>query len=174
MPQSPPEIDEAVLEEGCYYLWKLGLTKYEVAEHFEIAAAQAQRLARSYAAKLRSGEVGGDPFDSVFWEDVKKEAEGDVKVTFVSDKGVHHAWRSEIERLDGPSLMSMYESSKDFVNADPNQRFLDFKPPSGYDPLAMEREVKKSLDVIDALLQQKWKQRGGRRRTKRSRTTKKM
>lgn len=168
--QRPPEVDEAVLEEGCYHLSKLGLTRQEVAEHFEITAARAQRLAESYAAKLRSGEVVGDPFDSIFWEDVKKEAEGDVKVTFVSGKGVHHAWRSEIAKLDGPSLMSIYESSKDFVNADPNQRFLDFRPPAGYDPLAMEREVKKSLHVIDALLQEKWERLGGRRHAIRSRT----
>jgi len=166
----PPEVDEGVLEEGCYYLSRLGLNRKEVAEHFGLTPDRVRRLAESYAAKLRSGEVVSDPFDSVFWEDVKKEAEGDVKVTFVSDKGVHHAWRSEIAKLDGPSLMSIYESSRDFVSADPNQRFLDFKPPSGYDPLAMEREVKKSLEVIDALLQEKWKARGGRRRTNRSRT----
>jgi hypothetical protein len=170
--QKPPEIDEAVLEEGCYHLSRLGLTREEVAEHFELTPGRVRRLAESYARKLRSGEVLSDPFDSVFWEDVKKEAEGDVKVTFVSDKGVHHAWRSEIAKLDGPSLLSIYESSKDFVSADPNQRFLDFKPPPGYDPLAMEREVKKSLEVIDALLQEKWKERRELRRTNRSRVAK--
>jgi len=115
-----------------------------------------KRRVKSYTAKLKSGKVVPDEFDVVFWTEVKKEAEGDVKVTFLSDKGFHHAWKSELQKLEGPALMSIFESTKDFLNLDPNHRFLDYPPPKGYDPLAMEREVKASLEVISAVLAEKW------------------
>ena len=105
---------------------------------------------------VKSGRANPGEVDRVFWESVKKEAEGDVKLTFLSEKGFHHAWKSELSRLDGPVLMSIYESSKDFLNADPNQKFLDFPPPKGYDPLAMDRELRKSVTVIGELLAEKW------------------
>jgi hypothetical protein len=154
------EASEEVMEEGCYYLMDLGLTAEEVASRFEITPARASDLARSYRSKLESGAVSPGEFDRVFWEDVKKEAEGDVKLTFLSEKGFHHAWKSELRKLDGPALMSIYEASRDFLGADPNQKFLDFPPPRGYDPLAMDREVRKAVEVVGELLAEKWKESG--------------
>jgi hypothetical protein len=151
-----PEVDDEVLEEGCYHLEKLGLPFARIATHFEITEAKARSLAGAYAAKLKGGEATEGEFDRTFWSDVMKEAEGDMKLTVVSEKGFHHAWKSELAKLDGPALMAIYEASKDFLNADPNQRFLDYPPPKGFDPLAMEREVKKSVEVVSSLLQQKW------------------
>jgi len=152
------EASDEVLGEGSYYLMKLGLTAKEVAEHFELSPARVSRLARGYSAKLKSGEVVPSEMDRVFWEDVKKEAEGDEKLTFVSAKGFHHAWKSELRRLDGVALMSIFEASKDFMGTDPNKRFLDFPRPKGYDPLAMDREVNKSIEVLSQLLAEKWKE----------------
>ena len=157
MPRENPEVSEEVLEEGCYHLSRLGLTSEQLAAHFEIPASRVTTLVKSYEAKVTKGEVRPGEFDRVFWEDVKKEAEGDVKLTFLSDKGFHHAWKSELQRLDGPALMSIYEASKDFLGADPNQKFLDYPPPKGYDPLAMDREMKKAVGVIGELLAEKWK-----------------
>jgi hypothetical protein len=157
-------VDEEVLEEGCYYLSRLGLTTRQLAAHFELPQEKVEALTRAYAAKVKSGKVTPGDFDRVFWEDVKKEAEGDVKLTFLSDKGFHHAWKSELTRLDGPALMSIYESSKDFLNADPNQKFLDYPPPKGYDPLAMDREIRKAVGVIEQLLAEKWASEGGQGR----------
>ncbi|MBI3859895.1 MAG: hypothetical protein HY296_06650 [Thaumarchaeota archaeon] len=152
-----PDIAEDVLQEGCYYLAQLGLPDEKIAAHFETDPATVSRLITAYKAKLESGEVAAGDFDKVFWEDVRKEADGDMKLTFVSDKGFHHSWKSELERLDGRALMSIYEASKDFVNMDQNQKFLDFPPPKGYDPLALDREVKKAVVVIEQLLGEKWK-----------------
>jgi hypothetical protein len=145
------------MEEGCYHLSRLGLSHKQLAAHFETTPAKVARMIRSYESKVRRGEVTPGEFDRVFWGDVKKEAEGDVKLTFLSEKGFHHAWRSELEKLDGAALMSIYESSKDFLGADPNQKFLDYPPPKGYDPLAMDRELKKAVGVIGELLAAKWK-----------------
>ena len=151
-------MDEDVLEEGCYHLSRLGLTNDQLASHFQLEPSLVASLIRSYESKLKSGKVSPGDFDRVFWEDVKKEAEGDVKLTFLSEKGFHHAWKSELKKLDGPALMSIYESSKDFMNADPNQKFLDYPPPKGYDPLAMDREMKRAVEVIGELLAEKWKE----------------
>lgn len=166
MPSSDAEISEDVLEEGAYHLKGLGLTEGQIAAHFEVTPDRVSSLIRSYAAKLKSGDVSPSEFDRVFWEDVKKEAEGDVKLTFLSDKGFHHAWKSELRKLDGPPLMSIYEASRDFLGADPNQKFLDYPPPKGYDPLAMDREVRKAVEVIGDLLSEKWEGRKGRVRKK--------
>lgn len=155
---SKSEVDPAVLEEGCYYLSQLGLSHEQIARHLETTPKEVDRLVGSYTEKLKSGKAVADPFDRAFWEEVKKEAEGDVKLTFVSNKGFHHAWKSELSKLDGGSLMLIYESSKDFTNADPNQRFLDFPPPSGYDPLALDREVRKAVEVVGELLEEKWRE----------------
>ncbi|MDG6909445.1 MAG: hypothetical protein JRN57_00940 [Nitrososphaerota archaeon] len=160
------EVSEEILEEGCYYLSRLGLTPEDIARHFETTPARASALARAYGSKLKSGEAVEGDFDRVFWEDVKKEAEGDVKLTFLSEKGFHHAWKSELQRLDGPALMSIFESSKDFLSADPNQKFLDYPPPKGYDPLAMDRELRKAVETIGGLLAEKWKEGSGSRRKK--------
>ncbi len=144
------------MEEGCYHLSRLGLSVDQIAAHFEISSSEASNHIRAYESKLRSGKAAPGDFDRTFWENVKKEAEGDVKLTFLSQKGFHHAWKSELQRLDGPALMSIYESSKDFLSADPNQKFLDYPPPKGYDPLAMDRELRKAVGIIGELLAEKW------------------
>lgn len=150
------DVSDEILEEGCYYLSDLGLTMEQISVHFEISPEKATSLAKSYESKLKSGKAAKGDFDRVFWEDVKKEAEGDVKLTFLSDKGFHHAWKSELARLDGTALMSIFEASKDFLSADPNQKFLDYPPPKGYDPLAMDRELRKAVEILGELLAEKW------------------
>ena len=160
------DISEEILEEGCYHLSRLGLANEQLAHHFEIPEAKVAAMIRSYESKLKSGKVAPGDIDRVFWEDVKKEAEGDVKLTFLSQKGFHHAWKSELQRLDGPALMSIYESTKDFLGADPNQKFLDYPPPKGYDPLAMDREIRKAVGVIGELLAEKWDSERGSAKAK--------
>jgi len=155
------EISEEIMEEGCYHLSRLGLSNKQLAAHFETTPTKVAAMIRAYESKIKKGDVTPGEFDRVFWEDVKKEAEGDVKLTFLSDKGFHHGWKSELEKLDGSVLMSIYESSKDFLGADPNQKFLDYPPPKGYDPLAMDRELKKAVGVIGELLAEKWKSERG-------------
>jgi len=77
------EVSDEILEEGCYYLSRLGLSPEQLAAHFEVTPARVKALSKSYEAKLNSGEVVPGDFDRMFWADVKKEAEGDVKLTFL-------------------------------------------------------------------------------------------
>lgn len=154
---SMDEVDDTVLEEGSYYLSKLDLDIDAIAERFEIPPSSVRRHKTRYEEKLKRGEVVAADDDLAFWKNVKQEAEGNVKVTFVTDKGFHHAWRSDLERLDGPSLLAIFESCKRFLNLDPNARFLEYSPPKNYDPLAMQREVNKAVTVISSILDNKWK-----------------
>lgn len=150
-------VDESVLEEGSFYLSKLDLDIDSIAERFEISAAQVLRHKTRYERKLKSGDALETAEDLEFWRGVKHEAEGNVKVTFVTDKGFHHSWRSDLEKLDGPSLMAIYESCKRFLNLDPNSRFLQYSPPKNYDPLAMQREITKAVTVINSILESRGK-----------------
>ena len=153
--ESIDEIDESVLDEGSYYLSKLDLDVDAIAERFEIPPAQVLKHKTRFAEKLTRGDVVEAASDLAFWRNVKEEAEGNVKVTFVTDKGFHHSWRSDLEKLDGPSLLAIFESCKRFLNLDPNSRFLEYSPPKNYDPLAMQREISKAVVVIGSILKTK-------------------
>jgi hypothetical protein len=151
-------IDENVLEEGCYYLSKLDLGLDAIAERFEITQREAKLRMKRFQEKLKRGEAVENASDLSFWTSIKEEAEGNIKVTFVSDKGFHHAWRSDLKKLDGPALLSIYEACKHFLDIDPNSRFLEYEAPKNYDPIAMSREVSKAVNVIGSLLEEKWKE----------------
>ena len=154
---SEEDIDESVLEEGSYYLSKLELGPDAIAQRFEIPRSHVLRHKTRFEEKLRRGEVLEVATDLAFWRSVKEEAEGNVKVTFVTQKGFHHAWRSDLEKLDGPSLLAIFEECKKFMNLDPNARFLQYAPPKNYDPLAMQREISKAVTVITSVLEKKGK-----------------
>jgi hypothetical protein len=165
------EVSPEVLEEGCYYLSKLGMSIEEVAKKFEISPAEARAHIESYALKLKMREVEESDFDRTFWEDIKQEAEGNVKVTFLSDKGFHHAWRTDLQKMDGPSLLAIFEASRAFLDSDPSQRFLEYSAPKGYDPLALQRDVKRSLGIISELLEEKWKEDLSTKKRSKSKTS---
>jgi len=150
---SNDEIDGSVLDEGSYYLSKLDLDVDAIAVRFELPASAVTEHKARFEGKLKRGEVVETAEDLIFWRSVKEEAEGNVKVTFVTDKGFHHAWRSDLEKLDGPSLLAIFESCKRFLNLDPNSRFLEYAPPKNYDPLAMQREITKAVTVIYSILE---------------------
>jgi hypothetical protein len=149
------------LDEGCYYLSELGLSAKEVAKRFEIPVREVVQRKKRFGEALRSGRLVEEPMSREFWKSVREEAEGNIKVTFVSGKGFHHAWRSDLMKLDGQTLLSIYESCKEFLNLDPSARFLQYDAPKNYDPLAMQREIAKAVVVIGNLLEDKWKEEQG-------------
>ncbi len=157
-PQGLGPIDDDTLDEGCYYLSKLGLSSVEVGKRFEIPASEVTRRRDRFQSGLKNGRFVEDPASLEFWRSIREEAEGNVKVTFVSGKGFHHAWRSDMVKFDGPTLLGIYESCKEFLNLDPSARFLQYEAPKNYDPLAMQREIAKAVVVVGNLLEEKWKE----------------
>jgi hypothetical protein len=156
----PDEVDDDTLDEGCYYLSRLGLTLVDIAQRFELDQADVSKRIIRFGSRLANGQIVEDSSSLDFWKSVREEAEGNVKVTFVSGKGFHHSWRSDLRKLDGPTLLSIYESCKDFLNLDPSARFLQYDAPKNYDPLAMQREIAKAVVVLGNLLEEKWQAEG--------------
>jgi hypothetical protein len=58
--------------------------------------------------------------------------------------------------MDSPALMAIFESSKKFLDFDMYKPYLDSKPPAGYDPMALQRQVKRAVDLIEEILRNRW------------------
>ena len=58
--------------------------------------------------------------------------------------------------MESPALMAIFETSKKFLDFDMYRRYLDSKPPVGYDPMAMQRQIKRAVDLIEQVLKQRW------------------
>lgn len=144
------------LEEACYHLRKKGLSFQEISKALEIPEPQANRLFEAYESKIAEGIVQVSEVDRNLWEDVYNDSVGNEKITFARENGFYHCRRSDLETMDSPSLMSIFETSKKFLDFDMYRRYLDSKPPVGYDPMAMQRQIKRAVDLIQEILKQRW------------------
>jgi len=146
------------LEEACYYLRKKGLSFQELSKALEIPEHEAVRLHQNYSMKIRDGLVEENEVDRNLWEDMYHDSHGDEKVTFVRDNGFYHCRKSDLEKMEGTALMAIFETSKKFLDFDMYKPYLGSKPPVGYDPMALQRQVKRAVDLIQEILQKKWAQ----------------
>jgi hypothetical protein len=144
------------LEEACYYLRKKGLTLQELSKALEIPEKEAERLYRMYEAKIVRGVVEENEVDRSLWEDVYNDSLGNERITFVRDDGFYHCRRTDLEKMNSPVLMAIFESSKKFLDFDMYKPYLDSKPPVGYDPMALQRQVKRAVDLIEEILRNRW------------------
>jgi len=147
---------EQYLAEACYYLRKKGLTLQEISKALDIPEEQAAMFHREYSKKIEDGVVSENEVDRNLWEDIYHDSHGDEKVTFVRDNGFYHCRKSDLEAMDGPALMSIYETSKKFLDFDMYKRYLDSKTPVGYDPMALQRQVKRAIELIQEIMRRKW------------------
>ena len=145
------------LQEACYYLRRKGLSFMELSKALEISEAQATRLFEEYASKIAAGAASENEVDKNLWEDIHNDSFGNEKITFARDDGFYHCRRSDLELMESPALMSIFESSKKFLDFDMYKPYLDTKPPVGYDPMALQRQVKRAIELIQGILQQRWK-----------------
>lgn len=146
------------LEEACYYLRKKGLTFLELSRALDISEVVAVQLFEKYASKIAAGAVAENEVDKNLWEDIHNDSFGNEKITFARDDGFYHCRRSDLELMDSPALMSIFETSKKFLDFDMYRRYLDTKPPVGYDPMAMQRQIKRAVELIQEILNHRWKQ----------------
>src|SRR5439155_24761545 len=145
------------LEEACYYLRKKGLSFQEVSKALEIAEPQASHLFEVYQSKISKGLVEESEVDRNLWEDVYNDSFGNEKITFARDNGFYHCRRSDLELMESSALMSIFESSKKFLDFDMYKPYLNTKPPVGYDPMALQRQVKRAIELIQEILNQRFK-----------------
>ena len=160
MSDNDSTVDEDIslyLQEACYYLHKKGLTDQEVSKALGTSEEEAVRLYKGYEDKIARGLVQENEMDRNLWEDVYNDSIGNEKVTFVRDDGFYHCRRTDLEEMDGTALMAIFETSKKFLDFDMYKRYLETKTPVGYDPMAMQRQIKRAVDLIEKILNQRWK-----------------
>ncbi len=153
---------EAYLEEACYYLRKKGLSFEELSKALAIPEEQAVKFHREYSRKIEEGAVNENEVDKSLWEDIYHDSQGDEKVTFVRDDGFYHCRGSDLEAMDGTALMAIFETSKKFLDFDMYKPYLNSKTPPGYDPMALQRQVKRAIELIQGILHKKWAQETGK------------
>jgi hypothetical protein len=149
------------LQEACYYLRKKGLTFSELSKALEITQDQATELFEEYASKIASGAASENEVDRNLWEDIRNDSFGNEKITFARDDGFYHCRRSDLELMESSALMSIFESSRKFLDFDMYKRYLDTKPPVGYDPMALQRQVKRAIELVQDILKQRWVKESG-------------
>ncbi len=148
----------AYLEEACFHLHKKGLSFDELSTKLELQPGEAEKLYKSYENKLKNGSIVEDVIDSRLWADVHDDATGNEKITFARDNGFYHCKRSDLENMDSTALMSIFETSKRFLDYDIYKRYLNSKPPVGYDPMALQRQVNRAITLIEEILKQRYQQ----------------
>lgn len=159
MPREGGLVDENVqhyLQEACYYLRKKGLTYQELSMALEIPEEEAMQLFREYESRIVQGLAQENEVDKALWEDVFNDSIGNEKVTFAREDGFYHCRRSDLENMDSQALMAAFETSRKFLDFDMYKRYLGTKPPVGYDPMALQREVKRAMELIEEILKQRW------------------
>src|SRR5207249_6258856 len=144
------------LQEACYYLKKKGLTIEQVSKALEISEQEATRLCQRFEARIVSGDAVENEIDRNLWEDVNNDSVGNEKITCVRDNRFYHCRRADLDKMDSPALMAIFETSKKFLDFDMYRRYLDSKPPVGYDPMTMQRQIKRAVDLIEQVLKQRW------------------
>ena len=150
------------LQEACYYLKKKGLTTEQVSKALEISEQEATRLFHQFESRIASGNAVENEIDRNLWEDVYNDSVGNEKITFVRDNGFYHCRRADLDKMESPALMAIFETSKKFLDFDRYRRYLDSKPPVGYDPMAMQRQIKRAVDLIEQILKQRWENGGSK------------
>ncbi len=145
------------LEEACYYLRKKGLTFQEVSKVLDTSEDKAEALFNEYESKIASGVAAENEVDRNLWEDVYNDSIGNEKITFARDDGFYHCRIQDLEKMESPALMAIFETSKKFLDFDMYRRYLNTKPPVGYDPMALQRQVKRAVEVIQKILDDRWK-----------------
>ena len=145
------------LQEACYYLRRKGLSFMELSKALEISEAQATRLFEEYASKIAAGAASENEVDKNLWEDIHNDSFGNEKITFARDDGFYHCRRTDLELMESSALMSIFESSKKFLDFDMYKPYLNTKPPVGYDPMALQRQVKRAIELIQEILNQRFK-----------------
>ncbi len=144
------------LEEACYYLHKKGLNYQELSKALEITEEEARRLLHNYESKIAAGSAREEEVDRNLWEDVYNDSIGNEKLTFVRDNGFYHCHRSDLEKMDSAALMAIFETSKKFLDFDMYKPYLGTKTPAGYDPMALQRQVKRAMELVEEILKDRW------------------
>lgn len=146
--------NELAVEDGCYYLRELGMDVGKISRFFEISEDDVKKKCKTFAKKLKSGQIVQSEFDKKFWEDVMQEAKGNEKITLVDSKGeFYHGRRADLEKAETKDLMALFEYGKEYLNSVPPMvlESLDKNKP-GYNPLSPIKQLNDGLKIVEEIL----------------------
>ncbi|MBI2185451.1 MAG: hypothetical protein HYU39_10905 [Thaumarchaeota archaeon] len=145
------------ISEACYYLKEIGLNYTQIATKMQLPETQIRKLHKTYSNKIKKGQATKSQEDQKFWENFYHDTEGNVKITFAGKNGFHHCRKTDLENMDNKTLMTIFEDCKQFLETDIHKAFLNHKPPAGFDPMILTREIKKAAQITEEILNQRWK-----------------
>lgn len=145
------------IQDGCYYLHKLGFSYKQLSEMFVITEQEALDQVTKYQERMEKGELEETPIDARFWEDLVKESMGNTRITLVNEKGhFYHGRRTDLETMKTSELMALFEVNKDFLLKVPQVVLDSLKHHKvGYNPLLPFRQVQDSLKVMEEILEKR-------------------
>jgi hypothetical protein len=144
------------IEEACYYLSELNVRRKEIASSFDLDESQVENAIASYRAKITSGQAKVEEDAKEFWARSYKESSGDERITLVDDKGrYYHGWKSELEILDDEAIVKLLVVNKQYSDKHPLSEFSKGETIIGYDPLVPLRNIRRTVQLLEELLQKK-------------------
>jgi hypothetical protein len=149
-------MEDDYVEEACFYLSDLGKTPEEIGKDLNLAPEQVLKAVDAYRRKINSGKIKYDEEVKTFWTKIHKEAGGDEKITLVDEKGrYYHGWRSEIEKRPTEELIELLVVNKQYSDRHPLSEFSKTQPAIGYDPIVPLRNIRRTVSIIDEILQKR-------------------
>ena len=149
-------MEDEFVEEACFYLSELGKPLLEIGTDLNLSSDQVKRAVESYRKKIESGSVAYDEDAKDFWAKIRRENTGDEKITLVDDKGrYYHGWRSEIENMGTEELVELLVVNKKYSDRHPLSEFSKTQPVVGYDPIVPLRNIRRTVSIIDEILQKR-------------------
>lgn len=144
------------VEEACFYLAEQKLPLSRIARAFELSTKEARSEIASYRKKIERGEVKYEDETKEFWTKNYREYSGDERVTLVDDKGrYYHGWKSELEKLGSEKVVELLVINKEYANKHPLSEFSKGQAVVGYDPLVPLRNIRRTVSLLEEILQEK-------------------
>jgi hypothetical protein len=148
------EEEKEYLEEACFYLFELNQTPELIASELSLTQNEVTQAIRDYRKKIDEGKQEYDEDAKEFWGKLQRESGGDEKITLVDDKGrYYHGWRSELEKMTTEQLVELLVVNKRYSDAHPLSSFSKTQPAVGYDPIVPLRNIRRTVSLIDGILQ---------------------
>lgn len=147
-------MEDEYVDEACFYLSQLNLSKEAIAREFNISLDQVLQAISRFKSRIDSGSQIYDEEAKSFWAKNLKENSGDERITLVDEKGrYYHGWKSEIEKMSTEQLVGLLVVNKQYSDGHPLSEFSKTQPVVGYDPLIPLRNIRHTVSLIDKILQ---------------------
>lgn len=151
-------MEDEYVEEACFYLTELKVKPSLIGKEFNMSVDQVNDAVEKYRKKLNSKQVTYDEEVKNFWAKNLRESSGDEKITLVDEKGrFYHGWKSEIEKMDTANLVELLVVNKQYSDKHPLSEFSRTQAVVGYDPIVPLRNIRRTVSIIDEILQERAK-----------------